>query len=272
MADEDVNGNPSNPEDELEEDAKGKGADQSDDTDADSENSSKKSKPPSNIPYSRFKQVNDEAKQSKSVVDWYRQNVGDPDDVLEFKKWKAEQTKRVKEDADNGDLSQDKLAQFKKLMRAADPEYAEFLENQKFTQEQRSEAQFDEAEDLIRDLSKDSGFPEDESVISRIAAHIMDEVKSDEKLLRAWQAGHTASVIKKAYNRYMEDFVGKIRTKPDNGKAIIAEKRGIKNLPMLPKGGSSSAPSVPKRDKDDKGLTKKAHKSAWDYIQSLTQQ
>lgn len=273
MAEEDVkDGKSSNPDDL--EDPKGKGAGQSDDTDDDANgDASKKSKTPQNIPYSRFKQVNDEAKHSKAVVDWYRENVGDPNDVLEFKKWKAEQTKRAKEDADDGNISQDKLAQFKKLMRAADPEYAEFLESQKRTQEQRSEAQFDEAEDLIRDLTKDSGFPEDEAIVSRIATHIMDEIRSDEKLLRSWQAGHTATVIKKAYSRYMDDFVGKIRTeKPDNGKSAIAEKRGIKNLPMLLKGGSSSAPAVPKRDKDDKGLTKKAHKSAWEYIQSLAQQ
>jgi hypothetical protein len=271
MSNEDVNksGNSSDQdESQLNGEANGQGAGQSDDTDS----NGKSKTPPKDIPYSRFKEVNDKAKQAENVVAWYRENIGDPKDVLEFQKWKKGQTDRAKQDAAEGNLSPEKLKQFRDLMRAADPEYKEFLDNQRMTQEQRSEAQFDEAEELIRDLAKEGGFPEDEAIVARVATHVMDEIKSDEKLLRAWQSGNTASVIKKAYTRYIEDFVGKIRPKSDNGKSAIAAKRDLKGLPSLPRGGSSAGPTIPKRDPNDKGITKNAHKSAWALIEEMKAQ
>lgn len=223
-------------------------------------------KTPQSIPYSRFKEVNDQAKQAKQIVDWYRQNIGNPDDVLEYRKWKQETIAKAKQDEAKGDISPDKLAQVKKLMRTADPEYAQFLEERKASEQERVEAQLDEAEETIRDLAKTAGFPQDEKVVARIAAHIMAEIDADDQLSRLWRSGKT-SCLKKAFDRYMEDYVGPIRKSVDKQKGDLADKRRISRLPSLPSGGSASTSKPPQRKAEDRGINKNTHEDAWAVLQ-----
>jgi hypothetical protein len=223
-------------------------------------------KTPQSIPYSRFKEVNDEAKQAKQVVDWYRQNIGDPDDVLEFRKWKQETLSKAKQDESAGDISPEKLAQVRKLMRAADPEYAQMLEDRTTREQERIEAQLDEAEETIRDLAKSAGFPQDEKVVARIAAHIMAEVDADDTLLRQWRSGKT-SCLKKAFERYVEEYITPVRKVADRQKSDIADRRKIARLPSLPSGGSASSTKPQPRSAEDRGINKKTHEDAWAVLQ-----
>jgi hypothetical protein len=267
MAEQDVkqNGGQSDTDEDLQDKSHKAGASSDIEAGDESEN-----KPPRDIPYSRFKEVNDEAKESKQIVDWYRKNIGDPNDVVEFQKWKQAQLARAKEDAEDGEISPAKLAAIKKLMRAADPEYAEFLERQKTSDKERLEAQFDDAEDQIRELAKTAGLPQDEKIITRVGRHIMEEINSDPKLLRQWQTGNL-SCIKRAFTRYQEEYLAPMRktaAKPTND---LADKRRIARLPSLPSGGSASTSRAPERKPEDRGINKQTHEDAWAVVQSHLQ-
>lgn len=227
-----------------------------------------KSKDSRQIPYSRFKEVVDKHAQAEQIINWYRENIGDPDKVIEFQKWKNEQLEHAKEEEAKGKISPEKLANIRKLMREADPEYKDFLEERKREKQEKMEAQVDDAEEEIRDLCGKAGFPKDEKVISRVAVHIMDEIKNDPKLLRMWQTGNMGC-ISKAFKAYQEDFLtpmGKTSGKVNGDK--ITDKRRISRLPAFPSGGSPETSRTEKRDPNDKGINKGVHEKAWDVLQS----
>jgi hypothetical protein len=261
MAQEDVNNQGASSTPDSSDDENRKAADGSDIPDGD------KSKAPRDIPYSRFKEVNDKAQKSQEVVDWYRKNIGDPDDVIAFRQWKNSQVEKAKEAQQDGEISAEKLAAIRKLMRDADPEYKAMLEERKLHEKERIEAQFDDAEDQIRDLTKAAGIPQDEKIISRIAAHIMDEIRSDEKLMRMWQTGNM-KCIEKAWKQYDTDYLSAMRKVTGKAQNDLADKRRISRLPSLPSGGSPATSKAPERKADDKGINKQTHEDAWAVVQA----
>jgi hypothetical protein len=226
-----------------------------------------KSKTPRDIPYSRFKEVNDQAKKAQEIVEWYRQKIGDPDDVVAFRQWKAEQVARAKEAEEDGKISPEKLANIRKLMREADPEYKQLLEDRKRSEQERIDSQFEDAEDQIRDLTKAAGIPQDEKIIARVAAHIMDEIRSDEKLMRMWQTGNM-KCVGKAWEQYSKEYLDPMRKVSGKAQSDLADKRRISRLPSLPSGGSPATSKAPERKPDDKGINKQTHEDAWAVIQA----
>ncbi|HCV42398.1 MAG TPA: hypothetical protein DGH68_02870 [Bacteroidetes bacterium] len=224
-------------------------------------------KEPRQIPYTRFKEVNDKATQSQEIVDWYREHVGEPEEVLEFKKWKQEQVKRAEKDEAKGKISPDKLAEVRRLMRDADPELVELLEERKRDKQEKMDAQFDDAEEKIRDLCKSAGFPGEEKIVARIAAHVMDEIKADKALMRKWNQGNL-SCIDKAFKTYVDEFLPAIRKSNGKNEQNLADKRRISRLPSLPAGGSGVTHKAPERTQEDRGITKKTHDDAWAVFQS----
>lgn len=227
------------------------------------------------VPYPRFKEVIDARDQQQQIANWYRENIGDPNDVVEFRKWKAEQVKKAESAEAEGDISPAKLAEIKKLMRKADPEYAEFLERQKMDEQTRIEAQFDQAEEDVRDLcAEELGLKkkEDEPRISRIGQYVMLEIKNDPKLLRMWQAGNTTAVIKKAFKVVKDEHEG-LTKNITRMRQEAEQKRKVSKLPTLPSAsGSLTQGSGPNgSDKREKGITKQAHEDAWAILQQSMQ-
>jgi hypothetical protein len=215
----------------------------------------------------RIRQLVSKRKEAETVVDWYRQNIGDPNDVVEFRKWKNETLKNAKKDEAEGEITPAKLKQIKDLMRKADPEYAQFLEQQKQEKAERVDAQFDEAEEMVRDFGKSIGIStKDEAAMSRLGRQVMMEIREDPKLARLWNSGNL-SCVKKALDSLEKSFLGVIRKSSIKASDSIADKRRISRLPTLPSGSSSSL-STEKRKEGDKGITKDAHKQAWALLQS----
>lgn len=267
MADEDVkqNGEQSDAEEEDSQDKSQKAGSDSDMSDGDASG-----KTPRDIPYTRFKAKVDEAKQAKEIVDWYRQNIGDPSEVVKFQKWKSEQIERAKEAEQEGEISPAKLAAIKKLIGVAYPEIPSYLEKQKKDAQEKIDAQFDDAEDQIRELAKNANLPQDEKIIKRVAIHVMEEINSDDRLLRQWKSGNL-SCIKKAFSRYQEEYLSPLRKLAAKPQIDLAEKRRIQRLPSLPSGGSASTSKGVERKPGDKGITKQTHEDAWALVQENLQ-
>ena len=226
------------------------------------------------IPYDRFKQVNDARKQSEQVVAWYRQNVGDPNDVLEFRKWKSEQVKKAETAEEEGEISPAKLEQIRKLMRKADPEYAEFIEKNKRSESERIESQFDSAEETIRELAANElglKAKTDESDIAWIAQQTMLAIQNDPKLLRMWQTGNL-SCVKKGFDLVQErhDKIGKSLSKM---RQQAIDKRKVSKLPTLPSAsGSLTSPNSKDRIKGLSGeAAKQANDEAWALLKQTMQ-
>lgn len=223
------------------------------------------------IPYARFKQVNDELQEARKIRDWYRENIGDPNDVVAYRKWQQEVSEKAKEDEGKGQLTPAQLARFRQVMKLADPQYAEFMERQQHQHQEDAEIQIDDATEQITELCAQADI-KDEDTVARIAVHVMDEIKADPKLMRKWQRGDL-SCIDKAYNRYMTEFIDKFRGKA-NGKgdkdlSDVKNLRKISRLPSFPQGGSAGTSAPPKRKEGDKGLTKQAGEDAWAVLQSV---
>jgi hypothetical protein len=211
--------------------------------------------------------VNEQAQEAKGIVDWYRENIGDPNDVVEFKQWKAEQIQKAKADEAKGKISPEKLAQIRQLMREADPAYAKFIDKQEREEEERMDGQFDDAADRVRELCQQAGYPTEEKISARIGAHVIDEIKADKKLMQMWQRGNL-KCIDIGFKRYCDEFLtpmSKTNGKSDRG---LADLRKISRLPALPQGGSAAGSKPPARKPEDRGITKQAHEDAWEVMQS----
>jgi hypothetical protein len=223
------------------------------------------------IPYDRFKQVNDAKKQNERIVQWYRENVGDPNDVIEFRKWKSEQVKKAETAESEGEISPQKLAQIRALMRKADPEYAEMVERTKREQADRIEAQFDAAEETVRELAAEKlglKAKTDESDIAWLAQQTMLAIQNDEKLMRMWQAGNL-SCIKKGFEIVQErhDKLGKSISRM---RQQAIDKRKVSKLPTLPSASGSLTGSNAKER--EKGITKQTHDDAWAILNQSLQE
>jgi hypothetical protein len=216
----------------------------------------------------RIAQLIAQRKEVESVLNWYRQAYGDPDieNATQFRKFRQEVLKQANQAEQDGDLTPAKLNKIRELMRTADPEYAQFMEQQKIERESRIEAQFDAAEDEIRSLTKDAGIsPKDEKTIARLARQVMLEIDSDPKLLKLWQAGNL-SCVKKAWTIVNDELIDKVRKASPVLKQAIQDKRNIQRLPTLPSG--QGVVSQKGKDPKDKGLTKQANDDAWAVIQA----
>ena len=230
------------------------------------------------VPYDRFKQINDQKKQAESIVNWYRQNIGDPNDVVAFKQWQKAQVKQAEDAEDEGDLSPAKLTAIRKLMRTADPEYKALLERDaKRTQDEekrekvRIDGQFDDAEEEVRKFADEEiGIPKkNERATSFFAQQVMMTIKNDEKLSRMWDTGNM-KCVSRACKIVQDEYVGVLRKTSSASKSSnIADKRRISRLPTLPSGGNGVTSGADKRGPEDKGITKKTHEDAWAYFQSL---
>jgi hypothetical protein len=214
----------------------------------------------------RFQQLLQQRKQAEEIANWYRANIGDPNDVIEFQKHKAQMVAAAKAAEQEGEISPAKLKEIKALMRKADPEYAQYIEQQKQDQTDRIEAQFDAAEEQIRELATAAGIPaKNEAAVARLARQVMLEIDQDPKLKRLWASGNL-SCIKKAYAVLEKDFLGVIRKATPAQSKDIADRRRISRLPTLP--SAQGTLSQQSKDKDDKGITKSAHKQAWAILQA----
>ena len=225
------------------------------------------------IPYSRFKEINDAKKQAEKVANWYRENVGDPNDVVEYKKWKAQQVKEAEKKKEEGSLTAQQLAEIREVMRKADPEYAQFLENQKLSAKEREEAQFDEAADYVRELAEEKlglKYDANEADVNHIAELVMLAIQKDEKLYRMWRVGKTERAVSGGF-KAVESFLNKFGGGFTKLKQDAAEKRKVSKLPTLPSAAASL--SSRKQDKDrPKGITKHTHEDAWALIQQSMQE
>ena len=227
------------------------------------------------IPYPRFKEVNEKYQEAQEIVDWYRDNIGDPDDVLAFRSWKAEQVKAAEKAKEKGKISPERLEQVRELMKMAFPQIDQVTAKQEKDEEARFEGQLDDAAERIRELCEDHDLPQDDKISGRIGLHILDEIRSDKKLAGMWNRGNL-KCVDIAFKRYVEDFLGHFRKGGKNGKGDtkdVAGLRKISRLPSIPHGGETRTFEPPKRKEGDKGITKQAHEDAWAILQShMTEQ
>ncbi len=220
----------------------------------------------------RIQELISQRDKAHGVAEWYQKNIGDPSDVVEFRKWKASQVEKAEKAEDEGEISKAKLAEIKKLMRKADPEYAQYLEESKAEKQERIEAQFDAAEDTIRELAAtEFGLKgkADEDTISWLAQQTMLAIKNDTKLSRMWAVGNS-DCLKKGFKivQDRQERLGKSVTKM---KAQAQEKRKISRLPTLPSVQGTGSGKEGKSGQQEKGITKQTHDDAWALLQQSMQ-
>jgi hypothetical protein len=229
------------------------------------------------VPLRRFKEVNAKFRQAASVADWYRQNIGDPNDVVEFRKWKETQARAAAsgdgqpESTTKQPLTPAQLKAVRDLMRDADPEYREMLDAAKERQaerQQNEEAMFDDAHDALVQLAKDNGLNLDEPGMVMLGQQVMLAIRHDAKLLRAWDRGDIGCV-EKAFGKVNESFLSKIAGKKAGAlrQKEAATRRRISQLPTAPSGGAATTHPVASKSKDEKGITNKTHDRAWALLQ-----
>lgn len=222
------------------------------------------------VPYERFKEINDAKKQSEAIVNWYRTNIGDPKEVVAFSKWKSEQLRAAKEAESEGEITPQRLAQIREIMRKADPEYAEYINNAKEERAAKEEAQWDDAAEMVTELAVEQlglKAKTDESKINKIGQYVMLAIQNDKELLRKWKTGNL-SCVKKAFATVLEDHesLGKSLTRM---RQDTVAKRLVKKVPTLPSGNGSLSQDAQKgRLKGLQGdAGKQAGNDAWDLIQ-----
>jgi len=223
------------------------------------------------IPYTRFVEVNNKAKEYERVAKWYQEQIPDADELLAFKQWKAEaQAKSAKDKpkaADDEDLDPAKAKQIRDLIRKADPETAKALEELRQSRQEAEEAMFDRAEAAIRRLAPPY-LASDEDALAKLGKLATLEILDDKKLLRQWRTGDV-SCVEEAYKRIEKAFVDKIRRNA-NGHTAETKRRASSIPKILP--GSSTTSTKGEDPNKGKGLSKDVHKTAWAYLKSLEEQ
>jgi len=222
----------------------------------------------------RIQQLVREKNEAMELARHFRQSAVDPNDRVEFKQWKADRIKAAEEAEADGDISPAKLKALRNLMRQADPEYAKLLqreaqreEQEKLTTQERIDAQFDSAEETVRDFAKTIGIPaKNEQATALFAQNVMLAVQNDPKLLRMWNTGNL-SCIGKACALVRDGFIDVVRKSKSESNGDLADRRRISRLPTLPSGGASVG--TKQETAKEKGITKNTHDDAWAYIQSM---
>jgi hypothetical protein len=194
--------------------------------------------------------------------------VGTPDDVIEFRKWKAQQVATAERQEDAGQITPKQLQAVKNLMKQADPELDALKSSVKAEQENRARAMLASAEDEIRNLAKGIGFTGQgaEDQIQFIAKQIAIIIRDDEDLLKLWQGGNLSSVTK-AFKRVNDMFIQPIRGKANPARETAQAKRRVANLPTLPAGTPAISPTNQHKESSAKGDWKSANEQAWALFQ-----
>jgi hypothetical protein len=220
------------------------------------------------VPYSRFQEVNRQAREYEKVVKWYQENIKDADELLAFKKWQAEvQAKSANEKSSKTDdepLDAKKAEEIRKLLRKADPETAKALDELRQSRQEAEEAMFDRAEAAIRRLAP-AYISSDEDALAKLGKLATLEILDDKKLLRQWRTGDV-SCVEEAYKRIEKVFFDKIRRNA-NGHTAETKRRASSIPKILP--GSSTTSTKGEDPLKGKGLTKDVGKAAWAYLKSL---
>jgi hypothetical protein len=218
----------------------------------------------------RIRQLISQRDEIKSVAEWYRDNVGTPETVIEFKKWKATQVANAEQAEESGQITEKQLKAVKALMSKADPELDAIKADLKQQAQDRADSMLSAAEDTIRDLCKGIGFDKkgDEDKISFIARQVSLVIRDDDSLFKMWRSGDIRCV-QKAFKKVNEEFIEPIRGKPTSNQNLrqqAGEKRSVSKLPSLPAG----SPSISQKNSQsrEKGITKDSHNEAWDLLQS----
>lgn len=218
----------------------------------------------------RIRQLVAQNKEIKSVAEWYKQQIGSPEDVVEFTKWKRQQVANAEQAEEAGQISEKQLKAVRDLMRKADPKYAETLERIDQQDQDRADSMLITAEEEVRDLCKGIGFDKkgDEDKINFVARQISLVIRDDEKLFKMWRAGNI-KCVKMAFQEVNEKFIKPIRgsqSKNQDLRQSASEKRSVSRLPSLPAG--SPALSQKNEKPREKGINKGTHDDAWDLLQS----
>jgi hypothetical protein len=238
--------------------------------DSDSKESSKEQ----HVPFSRFKAVNDELRQSREILTWIQQNFESPKELMDLLELKKTKGQKKGSDGDDGDLTEEQKAAIRKLLRSSDPNYeklAKLAESGKLDEKLKESEQSEE--DLVTDthdeilkLVKERKLPTTDDFLSRLGSQIMVEITQDEKLYRKWQKGDT-STVRIAWERLEKDFYGVMKGQAKD----LQTRQQIARLPTLPKGGTAIT-EKPKDKGEPQGITKTTHKAAWDYLKSVSEE
>ena len=209
------------------------------------------------VPYSRFKQVNSAARHFQAVAEAAERKLA----ALE------------KKPEPSSEYTKEQLAQVRNVMRLADAEYREAMEERE-RQKQESEATenelLDDTHDEIMKLAKSEGLPvANEEYMTVIGQSVMLTIRNDRKLLRQWRNGDL-SCIAPAFEKLKKAIIAPV--KGANGGLrqgnVARIKRQVTNLPTAPSGGSGTVTAPPPKSKDEKGITKSTHDRAWALLQS----
>lgn len=249
------------------------------------------------VPYSRFQEVNQRmkdaesrAKEYESVLAGYQQEFGvirTEEDLKQWREYKTKVLKGAREAEEEGDISPKRLAEIRKVMRKADPEYVEMLSmKQRFQQQdqERLDAQFDDAEEIVRELAAEEyGFKSEldengqwkskhEEDLSDIGVDVMQAIRRDQRLTRLWNNGNVDRAVRRAFQavKAKHERLGKTVTQL---KQEAAERKRV--LPTLHGGrGTLSARTSERKSKGLNGpeATKELRDEAWAVFNNSLQQ
>ena len=229
------------------------------------------------VPLRRFQEVNAKFRSAAQVANWYRENIGDPDDVVAFRKWQQQQARAETTQSEPEPPSGVTPAQLKavrKLMRDADPDYRDMLaarEEIKKEREAAEEAMFDDAYTEIQGLAKDHGIKLNDDGMLRLSRQIMLEIRNDEKLLRQWDRRDIRCVAA-AFESVNNHLLKQIGGKPGNGAAVdAATRRRASRLPTAPAGGTPTA-NVKLPPQKEKGINQETHSRAFELLQQSSRE
>jgi hypothetical protein len=227
---------------------------------------------------SRIRQLIEERDEARRFAVEFRKHALDPQERTEWENYKKAKLESAKQAEEAGDISPDRLAEIRRVMRKADPEYKQLLERAKQDEERRKqdeevrdEAKWDEAEEIVRDCASDElGLKgkTDEAEIAWIGQQVMLAIHNDEKLSRKWQAGNL-SCIRQAFKVVIE-HTDKHSKSIAKLRQTAQDKRRVTKLPTLP--GASGSLTSPPQDKRLKGLQGEAAKQAGDDAWAILQQ
>lgn len=222
---------------------------------------------PAMVPSHRLREETEKRREAEKVSSWYRENIGDPEDVLAFRQWKAEQAKAAPSQADDKEeLTPAQLNAVKKLVAKVYPwlekinpdELSEVIQTRKEAREVMELTTVDE----VNRLADEAGMSKNQDDRDRLTYLVGAEIGRNPNLTKLWKAGNP-TVIAKAF----EAVKGFYRT---NGGTVAdaKTKRQVTKLPTPPSGGSASL-SARNPEKREKGLDGKAGKEAADEAWAL---
>jgi hypothetical protein len=226
---------------------------------------------PQTVPLRRFKEVNSRFRQAANVANWYRENIGDPKDVVAFRNWKEQQARAETQPTEPEAPTTVTPAQLKavrKLMRDSDPEYRELLAEREQTKQERAaseEVMYDDAYTEIGKLAKDNGIKLSDQGRLRLSRQVMLEIRNDPKLIRQWDR-RDMECVRSAFDAVNEHLLKPIGGRSNGAAVDAATRRRASRLPTAPAGGSpTSSVNIPKQK--EKGINQETHARAFELLQ-----